>query len=456
MTKMTKHPVRIMTDAFRHAFFSAGFRLYDNGEYPELESAAMHIPVFENPGAFKKAVLLQDGSYQLRTSILPYALAKMEKEKPVLAAAFGKVFDGADAQYPAHMMAEGAVISDMTFYDIRMLWKKIVRYAFGAAWDAELVRTDGEKPADDLASWGTSAMPSTLFRQESWAVTAKQPAGQEAILGYMGTMSWLGSALAGFAGDPAGCYAFSLDIDQAACLKFGLADRKMLFDNRDTFLSQFADGSVSGTDTFEDRCRDVLRTMGYSEGFGMKIYPNGIYKKMNMIQDAWDLNNQGVLLQEPLGEGTGLPTVLTPAIEQMLAEKYRAGESSARCFEISHIFIPGRSTPPIEKLALSFAVYEEGMDIRKFTAEADAFLTAVGNKNHFFIPTTQAIAYNIRECRLILDEKMSYLGGNLGGISEIAENNFGIGMHAFMANLELMPLENKAKEEYGYIAPELR
>ena len=27
---------------------------------------------------------------------------------------------------------------------------------------------------------------------------------------------------------------------------------------------------------------------------------------------------------------------------------------------------------------------------------------------------------------------------------------------ATLANLELMPLENKAKEEYGYIAPELR
>ena len=123
---------------------------------------------------------------------------------------------------------------------------------------------------------------------------------------------------------------------------------------------------------------------------------------------------------------------------------------------MSHIFVPQQGGAPIEKLALSFGAYGDGIDQAAFTKEVGDFLTAVGNKNHFYIPTNMAIAYKTGECRLLLDEKMSYLGGNFGGISEIAEANFGLGTHAYMANLELMPLENKAKEEYGYIAPELR
>ena len=118
--------------------------------------------------------------------------------------------------------------------------------------------------------------------------------------------------------------------------------------------------------------------------------------------------------------------------------------------------MPKAGDAPIEKLAFSFGAYGEDMNLAMFIQEVGDFLTKIGNKNHFYVPTDLAIAYQKGECRLILDEKMQYLDGNFGGISEIAERNFGIGTHAFMANLELMALERKAAEEYGYIAPELR
>jgi hypothetical protein len=96
------------------------------------------------------------------------------------------------------------------------------------------------------------------------------------------------------------------------------------------------------------------------------------------------------------------------------------------------------------------------MDFAAFKNQVGDFLTKIGNKNHFYVPTNMAIAYTTSECCVILDEKMRYLDGNFGGISPIAEKNFGIGTHAFMANLELAALKRKADEEYGYIAPELR
>ncbi len=456
MKQMTKHPLRITADALRNAFARCGFRLLDNGEYPELESGELSFTVFGN-GPAAKPVFVQGGNYALRTQLLPYALSEMKGELPVKAAACGKIFDAGDAQYPSRLTVEGAVISDMSFYDLRMLWKKIVRTAFGAAYEAELVHDGRPKTQSNLAGWGSSAMQRTTLKEtDTWTVRVTAPDGSVFDLGTMGTMTWLAAALCGHENEQEKCMAFSIDVDEAACAWLGIGSRAELYDNTQANLDRYPDTQVSASESFEDRCRDVLRTMGYSEGFGPKIYPDGIYKKMNMIQDEWDLNNKGVLLKEPLGSGTGLPTVLTPAIEQIVSEKWAAGEPEARCFEISHIFIPQNDAAPIEKLALSFAVYGPSVSQASFTAEVDSFLTKIGNKNHFFIPNTQAIAYKFGECRLILDERMSYLGGNFGGMSEKAEANFGIGTHAYMANLELMPLENKAAEEYGYIPPELR
>ena len=457
MKTMTKHPLRITVDALKRAFLLEGFKLYDNGEYPELIRTDTDVKVFDNPAAIDRPVLVESGEYAMRTQLLPFALPKMGGPSDIFAAASGKVFDGANAAHPALLLVEGIISSDLTFFDLRMLWKRIVKGAFGAAYDAELVITGQEENAADLSHWGKSGIKdTTLKKTATWEINVTDPDGKAHALGYIGTMTWLGAALLGRDGNASPCYAFSINVDRAAGWWLGFDSCEKLYDNSQEMLGAFADGSVSATSVFEDRCRDILRTLGYSEGFGPKFYPDGIYKKMNMIQDEWDLNNKGLQLSSPLGENTGLPTVLTPAIEQILSEKWAAGEKSAKTFEISHIFMPRAGGSPVEKLALSFGSYGEGVDINSFTAEVGDFLTKIGNKNHFYIPTDQAIAYNIRECRLILDEKMSYLHGNFGGISEKAEANFGIGTHAFMANLELLPLENKAKEEYGYIAPELR
>ncbi len=457
MTNMTKHPLRITADSLRNAFAANGFRLLDNGTFPELERTDINVRVFRNPAAIQTPVLLQDGSISMRTQLLPFALPKMKGIFPVRAAAFGKVFDGSDPRHPARHLLEGVIASDMTLYDLRVLFDKIAKKAFGAAYTAKLAQENEEQKLSDLSSWGSSAMRNTsLSPVMSWQILVSGPDGKEFTLGCLGTMTWMGRALLALEDKADMCFAFSIDVDRVCCEQFCLESREQLYSNYDAFLSRFKDGSVSASDTFEDTCRDVLRTLGYTEGFGPKLFPDGIYKKMNMIQDSWDLNNQGVRLKEALGENTGLPTVLTPAIEQILSEKWNNGEKEAKTFEISHIFIPQRGADPIEKLALSFGAYGEEVTLASFTKDVDTFLSTIGNRNHFFIPNNMAIAYKTGECRLILDEKMSYLGGNFGGISEIAEKNFGIGTHAFMANLELMPLENKAEEEYGYIAPELR
>ena len=61
MKTMTKHPLRITVDALKRAFLLEGFKLYDNGEYPELIRTDTDVKVFDNPAAIDRPVLVESG-----------------------------------------------------------------------------------------------------------------------------------------------------------------------------------------------------------------------------------------------------------------------------------------------------------------------------------------------------------------------------------------------------------
>ena len=331
-------------------------------------------------------------------------------------------------------MIEGVVAdSGMNEKDYARLWNNIVRQLYGLS--ARAILSDAG--------------------EHSQKVEAETDIDRF-VLAYTGPASAVSRALLGIDNDAVRVWIFSVDIDEAAVHDYHLADREALYRPVVSFLAEYASERTSLTDNFARKAADLLRARGYSEFSGQKIYEPDCYKKMNMIQESWDTNNRGVQLKTPLGACTGLPTVLTPALEEALAENYRAGEESVRIFEIGHIFVPNpKGGKPVEKLALSAGAYGPELDRVSFRKHVDSFLTELGIHNHFFIPTNLAIAYNTSDCWLILDEKMSYLEGNFGSISPKALENHGIGTQAYMIQLELAPLEKKAKEEYDFVPTEL-
>ncbi len=165
MKKMTKHPLRITADALKKAFALNGFTLYDNGEFPELERTDTDVRIFDHPAALKAPVLLMEGQYALRRQLLPYALPKMRQDGPIAAVACGKVFDASDSLYPARLLAEGIIADDRNLYDLGVLWTKIVREAFGAAYEAHLDRL-GEGAAHEEK--GLLWLKGRLFSADAW------------------------------------------------------------------------------------------------------------------------------------------------------------------------------------------------------------------------------------------------------------------------------------------------
>jgi len=431
MATIYKHPLYAAADSLKRTFAAFGYTLYDLGVDPEVEPTGQTYACFSEPEAMQSSPIDLEGNYSLRTRLLPAQLPKMPRTLPLRAAVCGRIYDAKEGLNCSRIRFEG-VFADTAISkaDLDAFWDKIVAEVLGLGNTVELV-PEGN-----------------AFR------IAVRKGSDDFTFGYFGPLSWLASSVLGTAVAGADAYAFCIDVDDLAGYKYGLKDRAALYDPLASSLKQWECDSPAYGETFIAKVENVMRELGFLEFSGAKLYEEDAYVKMNMIQEAWDKNNVGVKLKEPLDGRSGLPTVLAPALEEALSANFQAGEKAVRLFEVGHIFLPGPGGVPVEKMSVSAGVYEPEMDINKFTGIADTMLSKLGIQNHFFFPTDIAIAYNIRETRILLDEKMSYLGGNFGGISQKAEANHGIGTHAFMIQFELPQLEAKAAEEYGFIPPE--
>ena len=435
MSQIKRHPLYRTADNLKRALALNGFGMLDGAAPELLTTEEANVQVFAMPDDLScERILLLDGSYALRGELLGSKLHALNGQLPIAAVACGRVYDRRDADYPSRLFLEGIyAVNGLTLQDYTTLWEKVVAEAYGIGASLKLKEV------------GKDTYQLVLTSDE------------EFVFGYTGKAGWTARAMLGLAASDTPVWAFAINVDDVAIHDFGLADRAALYNAQVSFLKQFGGAEPAFGTSFADKAANILRKRGFLEFSGSKIYEADAYRKMNMIQESWDDNNQGVALKEPLGSKAVLPTVLTPGLEEALAKNWQAGEKEVKIFETGSFFHPGKGkAAPTEALFLSIGMYGPDVDKISFRREIDAFLTELGIRNHYFIPTTMAIAYDITDCWLVLDEKPNYLGGNFGGISPIAEKNHGIGTHAFMAQLELDPLEKKAAEEYAFIPHEFR
>lgn len=424
-----RHPLRAAEDMLKRALLAEGFRLVDDGRTRELQESEWGFAAWRGAGPEEGAPLsVEDEGWQLRATLLPALLPRFAGE-PGCAFAVGRVYDACDEAHPCRTRIEGVLAcGDPVAAQVAAAWERIARLAFG-------IEAAGEVRALGDGAFAVEAQVGGAVFSLARIVRPSAPA----------------RSLLGMASDEERAL-FSIDVDEVACGFFGLAGRDELYSPIMGALRRVEDASATVGDAHRAHAADLLRARGFCEFSGQKLYEEGCYRKMNMIQESWDANNDGVRLARPLGEATGLPTVLTPALEEALAANWRAGEAECRIFEFGHIFLPGKGgAAPSEKLSLSIGAYGGGIDKRSWKAFVDGFLADLGIRNHFFIPTDRAIAYDTSDCWLVMDERMRYLDGNFGTISPKARTNHGIGAPAFMAQFEFESLERKIEEELAFV-----
>lgn len=434
MEPITKYPLYALQDDLTEAFALNGFTVIDCEDKREMLPTDRAFVTLSGATEIAPIALL-DGSFHLRNSLLPTALTDMKGALPLYALAVGRTYQKEDGIYPAHSTLEGVIASkDITQADLDDLFRRITLRAFGVDAVFSFVKKEN----------GTEAL----------AVTKGD---DTQVIGQFGKATWLTKTILGTDDPSVKTYVFTIDVDTLAIHALGLTNRAALYDVSYAYLESCATDVPSYGDTFTGKVRNILRTQGYREFVGQRLYAEDCYKKMNMIQESWDTNNVGVTLVETVEDRTQLPTVLTPSLEEAMAANFKDGVEGLKIFEIGQIYKPPvGDAEPMDILSISFGAYGPDMDKMKFRADVDQFLSKLGISNHFFFPTTMAIAYDLTDCWLVLDEKPGYLGGNFGGISPVARANHGIEVPAWMCQLEVPLLEAKAASEYGFVPNELK
>jgi hypothetical protein len=452
-----RHPLHQAADKLKIALLEQGFELVDNGEGHEVEKHGVTFPTWAEPKEFFawQSDPLETQLYQsiLRTRILPGSLRRMrqldkmrhlkqlgdvkklsklknleeledfEKQfrlgncqlKRLLT--FGRVYQN-DKNQPMHYQIEGLLLDDTLKTDgYEDLWNRVASNLFGAGATATL------DAVDDL----------------SYRINITDPAeGKVYQLGYTGPASE--ETLSACQSEGGFGWVFIINVDDFALQVFSLKDTAQLYKNNLHLLTQFPNEVATVGDSPAYRAIEALRQLGYHETCGDVLYTDKTYKKMNMIQAAWDRNNQGYRLVEELGDYTATRTVLTPALEQIMGYNYKQGVKALRVFEVGHIFMPQESELlPKEHIAISMGAYGPDVNIESFQRDVTVFLAAMGIENPKYLPNSMATAYKWNECQIIMYGE-EYLQSNFGRIHKKAAKNHDIGCAAYMANFELKAL----------------
>jgi hypothetical protein len=423
-----RHPIYQVADKAKLAFDQLGFHLVDNGEKCEIEKAGISFATWKEPAEFfawqSEPLKLRDGHTVLRPRLLPARLLKHGRRPPFRLLSFGRVYKK-DKDFPLHHHLEGIAIEEGLSLDI---WQKL--------WSTLAVKLFGEDTSASFEEVG----------EQSYRVSVQKADGKRPFeLAYTGQTSTKTQDVCNSPVLPG--WVFVIDVDQLALQYFSVTKLSEFYQNDVAFLSKFANNEPTYGESIVCTAVDALRKMGYQETCGAVLYSNDVYKKMNMIQEAWDKNNQGYPLVESLGNLTATRTVITPAIEEVMGFNYKHGQKALRVFEVGHIYLPrDQHILPKEHLAASMGAYGPGVTIESFAQEVIAFLAAMGIDKPKFVPTGMASAYKWNECQVIMSNDDDYLQSNFGQIHRTAARNHGIGVAAYMANFELKALEDAVND----------
>ena len=423
-----RHPLSQAADKLKEAFHLMGFRFEDNGEGLEVEEPSVTFATWEEPadafGWQSDPILLGEGSLLVRTRILPAHLRALELHPPIRLVTYGRIHKK-EPQFPMHLQIEGFVAEEgLTVEAWKALWNRYTVTLFGLGSSADLESAAGS----------------------SYKITARNQAdGKVFDLGYTGPASNEALAVSGIKSADYASWVFVLDVDRFALQYFSLTDRAALYDNDVTFLSRFKSNAASGGYSLEYWFADALRKIGYMETYGDTMYPEGFHKKMNMIQETWDANNRGFRLVEPLGNFTTIRTVLTFAMETILARNYERGADEVRIFEVGHKYVPvdGKLLPK-ETLCVAMFTYGTNTTLESFGKEVEAIFEAIGFSSLQYVHSNIAIAFE-GGCDVARCNPDISLNSYYGRMNKIAAKNMGIGVPAYMALFDIPTIESAIK-----------
>lgn len=193
----------------------------------------------------------------------------------------------------------------------------------------------------------------------------------------------------------------------------------------------------------EDRIKNLLIGLGYSEFMTYSFVSPSSYKKANYDEDEKNI----IKILNPLGEDYSIMrTTLVPSMIDALAKNYVRGNENVGGFEIGNTFFPSEDELPSEKLKLTMGFYDLG-DFYYLKESIEKILWFLGINNLEVRRKETSFLHPGRSAEFILK------GESLGVFGEVHPKvleNYGLKKKAYVAELDFDKIVENTIDNYTY------
>ena len=193
----------------------------------------------------------------------------------------------------------------------------------------------------------------------------------------------------------------------------------------------------------EDRIKNILIGLGYSEFMTYSFVSPSSYEKANYDEDEKNI----IKILNPLGEDYSIMrTTLVPSMIDALAKNYARGNENVGGFEVGNTFFPNEEELPSEKLKLTMGFYDLG-DFYYLKESIEKILWYLGINDLEVRRKEVSFLHPGRSAEFILN------GESLGVFGEVHPKvleNYGLKKKAYVAELDFDKIVENTIDNYTY------
>ncbi len=193
----------------------------------------------------------------------------------------------------------------------------------------------------------------------------------------------------------------------------------------------------------EDRIKNILIGLGYSEFMTYSFVSPSSYEKANYDEDEKNI----IKILNPLGEDYSIMrTTLVPSMIDALAKNYARGNENVGGFEVGNTFFPNEEELPSEKLKLTMGFYDLG-DFYYLKESIEKILWYLGINDLEVRRKEVSFLHPGRSAEFILK------GESLGVFGEVHPKvleNYGLKKKAYVAELDFDKIVENTIDNYTY------
>lgn len=193
----------------------------------------------------------------------------------------------------------------------------------------------------------------------------------------------------------------------------------------------------------EDRIKNILIGLGYSEFMTYSFVSPSSYEKANYDEDEKNI----IKILNPLGEDYSIMrTTLVPSMIDALAKNYVRGNENVGGFEVGNTFFPNEEELPSEKLKLTMGFYDLG-DFYYLKESIEKILWYLGINDLEVRRKEVSFLHPGRSAEFILK------GESLGVFGEVHPKvleNYGLKKKAYVAELDFDKIVENTIDNYTY------